>query len=106
MAIALIVVLLIVVVLVAVIVVLIKRRANTQDAALRAEADDHRAEAAAAHTAAAKQEAHAVALADAAKHNQELADEERQAATVKREVAGDLLDRADSIDPDLPSTSK
>ena len=89
-----------------VIFVLIQRRAKAEASVLRADAADHRADAQAAKNAAALQETRAAEMAATARRHQADADQELQAATVKREVADDLNTRADSIDPDLPAAAQ
>lgn len=90
------------IVLIVAIVMVVQRRGKANANALRAQAVEHRAEAKAAQIEAAHQETHAEAMADTARRNQAIADDERRAATVKREVADDLNIRADQIDPDVP----
>jgi FtsZ-interacting cell division protein ZipA len=99
------VIVVIVAIVVAIAVVLWKRRADQNAEALRNQAQDHRDEARASQIAATRQETEANALAAKAKADLAKADEQRNAAAVKREVASDLNVRADYIDPDVPNTS-
>jgi hypothetical protein len=95
----------IVAVVVAIAVVLWKRRASQKAEELRRQAQEHRDEATASHIAATRQETEADALAAKAKSDLVLAEQQRNAAAVKREVAADLNVRADNIDPDVQNTS-
>ncbi|HEX2782712.1 MAG TPA: hypothetical protein VHN36_03940 [Ilumatobacteraceae bacterium] len=95
----------IVAIVVAIAVVLWKRQAAQKAEELRHQAAEHRDEARAGQIAATRQETEANALAAKAKDDLKRAEEQRGAAAVKREVAADLNDRADNIDPDVPNTS-
>ena len=97
------VIVVIVALVVAVAAVLMKRQANQKAEALRSQAQDHRDEAKASQVAAARQETEANAMAAKANDDLRLAELQRSAAAVKREVAADLNVRADSIDPDVPT---
>ena len=99
------VIVVIVAIVVAIAVVVWKRRANQKAEELRHQAQEHRDEARASQIAATRQETEANALADKAKDDLVKAEEQRNAAAVKREVASDLNVRADNIDPDEPNTS-
>jgi len=79
-----------------------KRQAAKQADALRDEAAEHRGDARATQVAATRQEAEADAMAAKAKQDLAIAEQQRRAAAVKREVADDLNVRADHIDPDVP----
>ena len=94
----------IIAIVVAVAVVLMKRRANQKAGELRNQAQEHRDEAKASQIAATRQETQASAMAAKAKNDLLLAEQQRSAAAVKREVAADLNVRADNIDPDVPNT--
>ncbi|MGZ4680518.1 MAG: hypothetical protein ACXVIH_10830 [Ilumatobacteraceae bacterium] len=98
------VIVVIVAIFVAIAAVLMKRRANQKAAELRHQAQEHRDEAKASQIAATRQETQANAMAAKAKDDLLLAEQQRSAAAVKREVAADLNVRADNIDPDVPST--
>ena len=91
-------------IVVAVAAVLMKRRANQKAGELRNQAQEHRDEAKASQIAATRQETQANAMAAKAKDDLLLAEQQRSAAAVKREVAADLNVRADNIDPDVPNT--
>lgn len=94
----------IIAIVVAVAAVLMKRRANQKAVELRNQAQEHRDEAKASQVAATRQETQANAMAAKAKDDLLLAEQQRSAAAVKREVAADLNVRADNIDPDVPNT--
>ncbi len=98
------VIVVIVVIVVAIAAVLMKRRANQQAAGLRNQAQEHRDEAKASQIAATRQETQANAMTAKAKEDLVVAEQQRNAAAVKREVAADLNVRADNIDPDVPNT--
>ncbi len=93
-----------VVVVVAIVAVLMKRQANRKAVELRNQAQEHRDEAKASQLAATQQETQANAMAAKAKGDLLLAEQQRSAAAVKREVAADLNVRADNIDPDVANT--
>ena len=97
------VIVVIVVIVVAIAAVLMKRQATQKAEALRNQAQDHRDEAKASQIAATRQETQANAMAAKANDDLRLAEQQRSAAAVKREVAADLSARADNIDPDVPS---
>lgn len=99
------VIVVIVAVVVAIAVVLGKRQANHKAEELRQQAQEHRDEAKASQIAATRQEAEANALAEKAKDDLKMAEQQTSAAAVQREVAADLNVRADNIDPDVPNTS-
>lgn len=99
------VIVVIVAIVVAIAVVLWKRQANQKAEALRNQAQEHRDESRASQIAATRQETDANAMAAKAKADLVKAEEQRNAAAVKREVASDLNVRADNIDPDVPNTS-
>ena len=98
------VIVVIVAIVVAIAAVLMKRRANQKAVELRNQAQEHRDEAKASQSAATRQETQANAMAAKAKDDLLLAEQQRSAAAVKREVAADLNVRADNIDPDVPNT--
>jgi predicted Holliday junction resolvase-like endonuclease len=99
------VIVVIIAIVLAIAVVLGKRRANQKAEELRHQAQDHRDEARASQAAATRQETEANALAAKAKGDLAMAEQQRSAAAVKREVATDLNVRADNIDPDVPNTN-
>jgi hypothetical protein len=99
------VIVVIVAIVVAIVLVLAKRRANQKAEELRQQALEHRGDARASEIAATRQEAEANALAAKANDDLVKAEQQRNAAAVKREVAADLNVRADNIDPDVPNTS-
>ena len=94
----------IIAIVVAVAAVLMKRRANQKAGELRNQAQEHRDEAKASEIAATRQETQANAMVAKAENDLLLAEQQRSAATVKREVAADLNVRADNIDPDVSNT--
>lgn len=98
------VIVVIVVIVVAIAALLWKRRADQKAEALRTQAQEHRDEARATQIAATRQETEANALAARAKADLAKAEEQMNAAAVKREVATDLNVHADNIDPDVPNT--
>lgn len=96
--------LVIVVVVVALVAFLANRRTNQKAEGLRTQAQEHRDEAKATQVAATRQETQANALVAKAEADLAIAEQHRNAATVKREVAADLNVRADNIDPDVVNT--
>lgn len=98
------VIVVIVAIVVAIASVVMKRRANQKAEELRHQAQEHRDEAKASQIAATRQEDQANATVAKAKDDLAMAEQQRNAAAVKREVAADLNVRADNIDPDVPST--
>jgi uncharacterized protein YlxW (UPF0749 family) len=99
------VIVVIVAIVVAIVVLLAKRGAKQKAEELRHQALEHRDDARASQIAATRQEAEANALAAKANDDLMKAEQQRNAAAVKREVAADLNVRADNIDPDVPNTS-
>jgi hypothetical protein len=97
------VIVVIVAIFVALAAVLMKRQANQKAVELRNQAQDHRDEAKASQMAATRQETQADAMVAKANDDLKLAEQQRSAAAVKREVAADLHVRADNIDPDVPT---
>ena len=97
------VIVVIVAIVVAIAAVLMKRRANQKAVELRNQAQEHRDEAKASQIAATRQETQANLMAAKAKDDLAMAEQQRNAAAVKREVAADLNVRADNIDPDVPT---
>lgn len=98
------VIILIVVVALAIVAALVKRQANQKSEALRHQAQEHRDQANASRLAATRQETEANAMAAKARDDLAIAERQSSAAAVKREVADDLVVRADSIDPDVTNT--
>ncbi|MEO8266889.1 MAG: hypothetical protein ABI706_15405 [Ilumatobacteraceae bacterium] len=98
------VILVIVAVVVALAAFLANRRTKQKAEALRTQAQDHRDESKATQVAAARQETQADALVAKAEADLAIAEQHRNAATIKREVAADLNVRADNIDPDVTNT--
>jgi type III secretory pathway component EscV len=99
------VIVVIVAIVVVIAVVLGKRRADQKSEGLRHQAEEHRDDAKASQIAATRQETEANALAAKAQEDLKQAEQQRNAAAVKREVAADLNVRADNIDPDVSNTS-
>jgi uncharacterized protein YxeA len=97
------VIVVIVAIVVAIAAVLMKRRADQKAVELRNQAQEHRDDAKASQIAATMQETRANAMAAKANDDLLVAEQQRSAAAVKREVAADLSVRADNIDPDVPS---